>query len=87
MNPTQTVGKGLSELAPGAADWIIPRCPSLTDVDRGGCIDVDLLLVKTLNQTMLKEITEAFMGWPFRPTKSEMMVRLGSQAIGFDLDV
>jgi transcription factor 1 len=74
-NPTLSVVRGLKALAPGAAEWIIPRCPSLTDTTKGGVVDLEHLSVRTLNQDMLREMIEAWMDWPFRPTKAEMLVR------------
>lgn len=77
-NPSQSVSRGLKALAPGADEWIIPRCPSLTNAANGGATDLDQLTIRTLNHDMLQEIMEAWMGWPFRPTKSEMISKMGS---------
>lgn len=77
--PSQSIVAGLKALAPGAADWIVPRCPSFTDIPRGGMIDLDFLSVRCLNQTMWQELFEAWMDWPFKPTKYEFMARLGTQ--------
>jgi transcription factor 1 len=78
-NPTHSIVRGLKALAPGADEWIIPRCPSLTNTAKGGAIDLEQLPIRTLNQEMLRELTEAWMDWPFRPTKAEMMVRAGTR--------
>jgi transcription factor 1 len=82
MNPTQPITRGLSSLSSGAADWIIPRCPSLTDTANGGVISLDQLSVRTLNQKMLQEITDAWMDWPFRLTKPEIVWRMGATDMG-----
>ncbi|ELR05867.1 hypothetical protein GMDG_07640 [Pseudogymnoascus destructans 20631-21] len=34
--PKQSVVAGVRALAPGAEEWILPRCPALRDVGRGG---------------------------------------------------
>lgn len=81
ISPTQSVQRGLAALAPGADEWIIPRCPSFTDLSQGGHPDVNNLIVRTMNLQMFKELFEAWRSWPFRPSKAEMMVRLGSQNI------
>ena len=79
-NPTHSIVRGLKALAPGADEWIIPRCPSLTDTAKGGAIDLEQLSIRTLNQEMLRELMEAWMEWPFQPTKAEMMVRAGTRS-------
>jgi mitochondrial transcription factor 1 len=76
--PPQTIKKGLSALAPGAYDYLIVECPSLSDPTRGGSLDVELMTVRRLTEEMLKEILEAWLRWPFKPTRFEVMRRLGS---------
>ncbi len=80
INPAQSIVRGLKALAPGADEWIIPRCPSLTNTAKGGLTELDHLSIRTLNEDMLQEIVEAWMDWPFRPTKGEMISRMGSRA-------
>jgi mitochondrial transcription factor 1 len=79
INPSQSIVRGLKALAPGADEWIIPRCPSLTNTAKGGATELDHLSIRTLNQAMLQEIMEAWMDWPFRPTKHEMISKMGSR--------
>jgi len=76
--PTQSIRRGFSALAPGAYDYLIAECPSLTDPTKGGSIDVDLLTVRCLTVEMMKEIIEAWARWPFKPNRYEIMSRLGS---------
>lgn len=76
--PTQSVTRGLESCAPGAVDWLVPKCPSLTDPARGGCLDLELLSVRCLTQEMLREIVEAWVIWPFRPDRLELLGKLGS---------
>jgi transcription factor 1 len=76
--PTQTIRRGFSALAPGAYDYLIAECPSLTDPTKGGSIDVDLMTVRCLTAEMLKEVIEAWARWPFKPSRYEIMSRLGS---------
>ena len=79
INPSQSVVRGLKALAPGADEWIIPRCPSLSNTAKGGVTELGHLSVRTLNQDMLQEIMEAWMDWPFRPTKREMISKMGTR--------
>lgn len=83
-HPTHSIVRALKSLAPGADEWIIPRCPSLRDTSKGGSADLDLLSVRTLNQEMVRELMEAWMGWPFRPTKAGMLSRTDARPGFFD---
>ncbi|KAE9369969.1 S-adenosyl-L-methionine-dependent methyltransferase [Stipitochalara longipes BDJ] len=76
--PTQNIRRGFSALAPGAYDYLIAECPSLTDPTKGGSIDVELMSVRCLTGEMLKEIIEAWARWPFKPNRYEIMSKLGS---------
>lgn len=78
MTPTQSVQRGLNALAPGALEWLVAECPSLTDPAKGGNRNLEHLTVRSLTQEMLKEIMEAWMRWPFRPSRHEMIVRSGT---------
>lgn len=84
MIPTQSIIKALKSLAPGADDWIIPRCPSLSDAEFGGCPNLNLLSVRMLNLRHYKDIIEAWLQWPLAPSRFEMMRKYSSQ--GFDED-
>ncbi|KFX87943.1 hypothetical protein O988_09215, partial [Pseudogymnoascus sp. VKM F-3808] len=84
--PKQSVVAGLRALAPGAEEWILPRCPALRDVEKGGCVDLEMLTVRSLTEGMLREMFEAFMAWPFRPSKAEMVARGGSQDLHGDTE-
>lgn len=82
--PTQTIKRGFSALAPGAYDYLIAECPSLTDPAKGGSSDFELMTVRRLTQDMLKEIVEAWVRWPYKPNRFEMMSKIGSTT--FDPD-
>lgn len=84
--PKQSVVAGLRALAPGAEEWILPRCPSLREVEVGGLVDLEMLTVRSLTEEMLREMFEAFMAWPFRPSKAEMVARGGSQDLHGDVE-
>ncbi|PVH72994.1 S-adenosyl-L-methionine-dependent methyltransferase [Cadophora sp. DSE1049] len=76
--PAQSVKHGLTGLVPGALEWIEAECPSLKDVRKGGNPDLDRLTVRSLSEEMLVEMVEAWIRWPFKPTKYEMLSRMGS---------
>jgi len=82
--PTQSVKKALKSLWPGAYEWIVERCPSLTDPHRGGALDLDSLSVRTISKEMIEEIVTAWSTWPFRPSKHEVISKMGGA--GFDPD-
>lgn len=85
--PTQSVRKGLSALAPGAYEYLIAECPSLTDPTKGGSLDTEIFSVRLLTPEMLKEMVEAWVRWPFKPNKSDIMSRLGSTMFDTDTEV
>jgi transcription factor 1 len=76
--PKQSLVQGLKSIAPGADEWILPKCPSLTDLANGGVADLASLTVRSVNEKQWKEIMEQWMKWPLRPTKGELMVRTGT---------
>lgn len=81
QTPTQSILTGIESLAHGAREWLLPRCPSLTDVSRGGSSDLEYLVVRRLTQEHYKEIMEAWISWPFKPTFEQIMARTGTPLI------
>lgn len=73
-----SIKKGLQSLAPGAYEWMIENCPSLTDPTKGGALDPSELRVRMLTTEMLRQMIEAWMEWPFRPNRYELIHRCGS---------
>ena len=80
--PAQSVNATLKSLWPGAHEWIVDRCPSLKDPSKGGAVDLDTLRARSVTREMFKEILEAWSTWPFRPSRHELISKLGSE--GFD---
>ncbi|KAI0148930.1 hypothetical protein BJ166DRAFT_536493 [Pestalotiopsis sp. NC0098] len=76
--PTAPINKALDTVWPGAADWIVPRCPSLRESTRGGVI-LDVkgleLNIRTLNKEQWVEIFEQWFQWPFRPEFVDLVSR------------
>jgi len=79
--PSDPVKHRLRGLAPGADEWIIPRCPSLMDPTKGGVPNLELLPTRGLNEIQLREICEEFMAWPFRPSKGRLLQSAGSSNV------
>ncbi|KAK6609729.1 hypothetical protein H4I95_02788 [Botrytis cinerea] len=77
-HPIDTVYESLEGLWPGALEHIAGECPSLTDPSKGGAFDLKHLSVRSLTTEMLREIVEAWMRWPFRPSRFELMTKSGS---------
>jgi transcription factor 1 len=80
MMPGQPLKKGLESLAPGAFEWLVDKCPLLSDPTKGGSLDPGEIRVRMLTLDMMKQIIEAWVDWPFRPTRYELISRVGSAA-------
>ncbi|CAD6501326.1 BgTH12-01578 [Blumeria graminis f. sp. triticale] len=78
--PSQNLKQALDSLAPGALEWLIAECPSLTDPLKNGCPDLELFSARCITVEMLTEMTKAWLRWPFRPHRDEILHRLGSEA-------
>lgn len=80
-NPGKSIVERLKSFAPGADEWILPRCPTLRNVEKGGMINLEMLTVRNMSEEMLREVFEQFMAWPFRPTKGRMLQMMGSTSV------
>ncbi|ESZ91265.1 hypothetical protein SBOR_8358 [Sclerotinia borealis F-4128] len=76
--PVESVYESLEGLWPGALEYIVDQCPSLTDPSKGGSFSLKHMSVRSMTNDMLKEIMEAWMKWPFRPSRFELLVKSGS---------
>ena len=76
--PTQSIKRGFTALWPGVFEWLIAECPSITNPNKGGNMNPELMTVRRLTQDMLKEMVEAWVRWPLKPTRFELMARMGS---------
>lgn len=87
MTPATSLRKQLDGVWPGAADWVLPRCKSLHDPDRGGkpakCQYAGIS-PRVLNPKQLEELLEVWMEWPFRPDYQELLARSQDDGIGED---
>ncbi|KAI9769037.1 MAG: hypothetical protein M1835_006769 [Candelina submexicana] len=78
VQPKQSIAQGLNQLAPGAAEALIPEVPALTDPQRGGRTDVEQLRVRMLTFEMLEGLTLAWDKWVFKPEMGDLMMRVGN---------
>ncbi|KAK0374638.1 hypothetical protein CLIM01_08003 [Colletotrichum limetticola] len=84
----EPVSKSLERIWPGAAEGILPHCPSLRDPDQGGLTGTGHaeLCSRVLSEKQWMELMEAFMAWPFHPTYEEMIGRLADDVEPSDDD-
>ncbi|CAG8979726.1 hypothetical protein HYALB_00012372 [Hymenoscyphus albidus] len=75
--PSQSVKQALISLWPGAYEYLVQECPSLTDPTVGGDPNLDLLAVRCLPFVSFREILEAWDRWPFRPTREDLLAHGG----------
>lgn len=78
VSPVQSVREGITSLAPGAFEYLIPECPSITDPRKGGSPFLETMTVRSLTLEMYKELLEAWLKWPFRPSRYELLSKMGS---------
>jgi transcription factor 1 len=62
---TKSVIAALDNMQPGLSD-IVKDCPSLTDPDKGGRLQLKLLRVRMLTMEMIIELARAYKDWPFK---------------------
>ncbi|KIH93847.1 hypothetical protein SPBR_05696 [Sporothrix brasiliensis 5110] len=85
----EPVRKAIEFVWPGAADGVLPHCPSLVDRRRGGVPvggPYGELSARSLNETQWVEILDAWMRWPFRPTLPQLVARISEDAAEVDDD-
>jgi transcription factor 1 len=68
------LSKALESIYPGAAEGVMPNCPSLR-VDGGRAPGYLELTPRVLNERQIIEILRAWMEWPFRPEFSALVAR------------
>ncbi|KAK2036254.1 S-adenosyl-L-methionine-dependent methyltransferase [Colletotrichum somersetense] len=85
---TDPVSRAVERLWPGAAEGILPHCPSLRDPARGGSPGTGHgeLCARALNEKQWTELLEAFMAWPFRPSYYQLIGRLAEDVEHADDD-
>ena len=79
QNSTFPMAKALETVWPGAAEGVIPHCPSLLDRSQGGTPlgGWGQVSPRVLNERQLSEVLEAWVGkWLFKPTFSELVGRV-----------
>lgn len=76
MREREPLPKALDRVGPNAGRDLVAATPMLTDVRRGGRLDVMDLPVRMLTTEMFDALVTAFLEWPFRPTTAELAVSL-----------
>jgi transcription factor 1 len=76
------ISKALETVYTGAAEGILPYCPSLWDRSQGGMPlrGFGELTPRVLNERQLIEILDGWMKWPFAPTYPELVGRASEDA-------
>ncbi|OAA65370.1 rRNA adenine dimethylase-like protein [Niveomyces insectorum RCEF 264] len=71
------VSKSIETIWPGAAEGVLPHCPSLRNRSDGGMPvgGYAELSARSLNEKQWTELLDAWMRWPFRPSLSELVAR------------
>ncbi|OHW96453.1 hypothetical protein CSPAE12_04894 [Colletotrichum incanum] len=84
----EPVSKSVERIWPGAAEGILPHCPSLRDPEQGGLPGTGQgeVCARALNEKQWTELLEAFMAWPFRPSYEELIGRLADEVETADDD-
>jgi len=53
---------------------------------KGGSFDLEDLIIRRLTQEHIRELMEAWMDWPFRPSFEEIMSRSGTPLVHDELE-
>lgn len=77
----ESVVKQLDIVWPGTVEGVVPHCPSLTDLAKGGSPlkGAGATSSRVANRVQLMEVLEAFINWPFRPSYPDMVGRLAEE--------
>ncbi|KAK0713743.1 hypothetical protein B0T26DRAFT_718232 [Lasiosphaeria miniovina] len=83
---TLTIDKALNTLAPGAADGVLPNCPSIYDPSKSGVPvgGMGTLAVRSLNERQILEVLDGWLKWDFRPSYTELVARTSEALEGED---
>lgn len=78
----EPVSKSIETVWPGAADGVLPYCPSLREGAKGGSPigGYGELSARSLNEKQWIEILGAWMNWPFRPTLPQLVARIADDS-------
>ncbi|KAI9851969.1 MAG: hypothetical protein M1838_002258 [Thelocarpon superellum] len=76
LYPRRTLGESLATLAPGAADALLPQVTAQLQ-RRGETAELTSVTVRSLSPVMIEALVGAWDAWPFRPSRVEMMTKMG----------
>jgi len=60
------IGLVLDQIAHGAAEALLPQCPTISDPAKGGHVHLEHVRVRVLTYEMLVELNAAWEAWPFK---------------------
>ncbi len=69
----QTTLKSLNQIAPGAYEALVHKCPAITDPRKGGRRDVESVRVRNLTLEMLWQLAVAWDEWLFKPGMTDTL--------------
>ncbi|KAK5652001.1 hypothetical protein OQA88_10904 [Cercophora sp. LCS_1] len=78
------ISKALDKVTAGAADGVLPYCPSISDASKGGCSVSGFgePSPRVFNEEQLMELLDAWMQWPFKPTLHQLIGSMTEDALG-----
>lgn len=60
------IGLVLDQIAHGAAEALLPQCPTISDPAKGGHVHLEHVRIRVLTYEMLVELNAAWEAWPFK---------------------
>lgn len=75
------MSKVLDRLAPGAAEYVYPRCESFVDPDKGGVPfpGTTEITVRGMSAWQYEDLLEQWMKWPFKPRLEDLISQLSDE--------
>ncbi|KAK1777695.1 hypothetical protein QBC45DRAFT_416215 [Copromyces sp. CBS 386.78] len=75
------MSKVLNRLAPGAADYVYPKCQSFVDPEKGGVPfpGTAEITVRGMSAWQYEDLLEQWMKWPFKPKLEDLISQLSDE--------
>ena len=83
-----SIPAALDRLSHGAAEALLPQCPTICDPLKGGRMEQNLqhFRVRMLTLEHWRELAEAWYAWPFRKSDMELYAEMGTSSVFEDFD-
>lgn len=85
-NPAQSVRNHLMTIVQGGLEEFMERVPDLSNISKGGNLDLDDLRIRTVPIELLVQLALALETWPFRMETHEMIMATGRKKSSVLLD-